>query len=472
MPETLPDPEPVGPATDATLPELAARLLLPFVGEAIGDTDLRRVAADALDFPVPLVRLDESTAVLELFHGPTGSFKDVGARFLARTLAALRGPQDRRVGVLVATSGDTGGAAARAFLGAPGVETVILFPEGRVSPVQLRQMTGAGGNVRAVAVRGSFDDCQRLVKGALGDVELRETVALTTANSINLARFFPQAAYYFHAVARLGDVGLGEVQLGAVGSGGAEPDAIRSAPGSPGPDVVRSAPAIPGPDVVRSAPASPSPDVVRSAPASPSPVVSVPCGNLGNLAAGVLARRLGLPVHRFVAATNTNDAAVRFLATGRMDPVPSRPTLSSAMDISLPSNLERLLHLFGGDVDAMRREVTGSAHDDPSTLEAMRTLRRRTGYLADPHTAVGWLGLEALAREEGLEGRARILVATAHPAKFPDAVERATGERPRPPAVWEVGREGSGPPATLVRIAPDPRELRSLLTDPGPLPSS
>lgn len=448
MPETLPDPEPVGPATDATLPELAARLLLPFVGEAIGDTDLRRVAADALDFPVPLVRLDESTAVLELFHGPTGSFKDVGARFLARTLAALRGPEERRVGVLVATSGDTGGAAARAFLGAPGVETVILFPEGRVSSVQLRQMTGAGANVRAVAVRGSFDDCQRLVKGALGDVELRETVALTTANSINLARFLPQAAYYFHAVARLGEVGLGEVELGGAGPEAAGPDAIRSAPGSP------------------------DPDVVRAALASSGPVVSVPCGNLGNLAAGVLARRLGLPVHRFVAATNTNDAAVRFLATGRIDRVPSRPTLSSAMDISLPSNLERLLHLFGGDVDAMRREVTGSAHDDPSTLEAMRTLRRRTGYLADPHTAVGWLGLEALVREEGLEGRARILVATAHPAKFPDAVERATGERPRPPAVWGVDDEGGDPAATILRIAPDPRELRNLLTDPGPLPSS
>jgi len=242
--------------------------------------------------------------------------------------------------------------------------------------------------MRPLAVRGSFDDCQRLVKEALGDPELRNEMTLSTGNSINLGRLLPQAIYYVSAWTRL-------------------PSSTRGL------------------------------------------VVSVPCGNLGNLTAGVLARRLGLPVTHFVAATNANDTFVRFLASGALEPIPSRPTLSSAMDVTRPSNLERLLHL-AGSVEGLRREVTASAHDDAETLEAIGELQARYGYAADPHTAVGWLALEEARRGGG--GGDAVLLATADPAKFPDAVARATGERPDPRESW-------------ARIASDDPEISTL--EPG-----
>lgn len=380
-----------------SLEEIGLAVLEPFVERAVAASDLRRIVSDALDFPVPLVELDPDTRVMELFHGPTGAFKDVGARFLARLLPALRRSPDERIVVLVATSGDTGGAVAHAFQGVEGVETVVLYPDGRISAVQLGQIAGLGGNVRPVAVRGSFDDCQRLVKAALADPALRDEMTLSTGNSINLGRFLPQAVYYVHAWAR----------------------------------------------------SDPPPERL---------VVSVPCGNLGNLAAGLLAKRIGLPVHRFAGATNANDVFVRFLATGDLDAEPSRPTLSSAMDVTRPSNLERLLHLCDGDVERLRGEVVGSAHDDDETLEAIRSLHRERGYLADPHTAVAWLGLEAV-RERG-EGAAGVFLATADPAKFPDAVERATGIRPEPRRSWSrVDPSAPGVP----RIAPEEGALRAVL---------
>ncbi len=387
----------------ASLATVAVRVLEPLVDGALGRGELERVAADALSFPLPLVSLDRDTRVLELFHGPTGSFKDIGARFLARLLSALRRSEDERIVVLVATSGDTGGAVAHAFHGVDGVETVVLYPEGRVSPVQLGQIVGLGGNVRPVAVEGSFDDCQRLVKEALADEALRERATLTTGNSINLGRFLPQAVYYVHAWTQL----------------------------------------------------EPRPDRL---------VVSVPSGNLGDLSAGVLARRMGLPVDRFVAATNENDAAVRYLESGRLEPAPSRTTLSSAMDVARPSNLARLVHFTGGDLDALRSLVLGSAHDDSGTLAAIAELDAERGYLADPHTAVGWLGLED-ARSRGEDGLGLVL-ATADPAKFPDVVERATGRRPPARPDWLDPREVEERAADVPRLDPERDSLADLVTEP------
>ncbi len=385
----------------ASLGEIAVSVLGPFVAEAVARADLERIVGDALDFPLPLVELEPDTRILELFHGPTGAFKDVGARFLARLLPALRRSPDERIVVLVATSGDTGGAVAHAFHGVEGVETVVLYPDGRISAVQLGQIAGLGGNVRPVAVRGSFDDCQRLVKAALADTGIRDAMTLSTGNSINLARLLPQAVYYVHAWAGL----------------------------------------------------DPPPDRL---------LVSVPCGNLGNLAAGLLAKRMGLPVHRFVGATNANDVFVRFLESGEVEAEPSRPTLSSAMDVTRPSNLERLLHLCGGDLERLRGEVTGSAHDDAETVDAMRALQRRFGYLADPHTAVGWLGLEAV--RERYRGASGLVLSTADPAKFPDAVEEATGARPSPREGWaRIDPES----ADVTRIEPEEEALREILLRPA-----
>jgi len=394
VPEVVPRLEPgtFEALRGAPLGRIGATVLAPFVGDALEAPELEAIVAEALSFPLPLVELEPGVRVLELFHGPTGSFKDVGARFLARLLSALRREPGERIVVLVATSGDTGGAVAHAFHGVEGVETVVLFPEGRISPVQLGQIAGLGGNVRPLAVRGSFDDCQRLVKEALGDPELRNEMTLSTGNSINLGRLLPQAIYYVSAWTRL-------------------PSSTRGL------------------------------------------VVSVPCGNLGNLTAGVLARRLGLPVTHFVAATNANDTFVRFLASGALEPIPSRPTLSSAMDVTRPSNLERLLHL-AGSVEGLRREVTASAHDDAETLEAIGELQARYGYAADPHTAVGWLALEEARRGGG--GGDAVLLATADPAKFPDAVARATGERPDPRESW-------------ARIASDDPEISTLEPEEGAL---
>lgn len=385
--------------------QVAATVLAPLLSDALEPEQLRRVASTSLDFPFPLVEVNDGTRILELFHGPTGSFKDVGARFLARLLSELRRDDEERMVVLVATSGDTGGAVADAFHGVEGVETLVLYPEGRVSPVQLGQIVGLGGNVRPVAVRGSFDDCQRLLKEALADASLRERVTLTTGNSINLGRFLPQVVYYAHAWSRL----------------------------------------------------DPRPDRL---------VVSVPSGNLGNLSAGVLAHRMGLPVHRFVAATNANDVAVRYLETGEVRGGPSRTTLSSAMDVARPSNLERLVHFTGGDRERLRRLVAGSAHDDRQTLEAMARLWREDGYLADPHTAVGWLGLDARRSKGAIPGEG-IVLSTADPAKFPDVVERATGRLPSPRSDWLDPEEVEERAAAVPRVDPGDGSLAALIQESG-----
>ena len=390
------------------------------VGDEVPPEKLRAIIEDAFDFPVPLVRLDERVTVLELFHGPTLAFKDFGARFMARLMShfVCKGTRGELSGdggeyvVLVATSGDTGGAVAHGFLGVPGIRVVVLYPSGQVSEVQEKQLTTLGGNITAVEVAGSFDECQRMVKRALADPELRTHRRLTSANSINIARLLPQSFYYFYGFAQ-----------GVARRNGAGP-----------------------------------------VPTGNAPVVfSVPSGNFGNLTAGLLARRMGLPVARFVAATNANDAVPCYLATGKFAPLPSRPTMSSAMDVGNPSNFARLLELYGPwreeGLERMRAEIWGSRHSDEETKQAIARCWQQHGYLLDPHSAVGWLGLEAFCREHAAPVQG-IVLATAHPAKFAPIVERAAGTTvPMPARI----REALSKDKKAVSLGNDYELLRSLL---------
>jgi threonine synthase len=371
------------------------------------------VAEQALDFPVPLVRIKERLFVLELFRGPTLAFKDVGARFMARLMDHYRKEEDAPLTILTATSGDTGGAVAHAFLGLPGVRVVILFPDGKVTPRQERQFSTLGENVRAVAVRGDFDDCQRLAKAAFGDEELREATALTSANSINVGRLLPQTFYYFHAWAQLATSADEFRPHSAAGTGTA-----------------------------------------------PHLLFSVPSGNFGNLAAGLMAKAMGLPGSRFLAATNANDGFVQYLRTGRFTPTPSVRTLSTAMDVGNPSNLARILHLYGEDVGRLREDLRGRSVSDEETLACIRRTFHEAGYVLDPHSAVGYAALEAeLAARPEVTG---VLLATAHPAKFAEVVEPALGQSlPVPP---ELARCLEGE-RKVVPLEPDSGALRDLLLE-------
>lgn len=345
------------------LAEVAEGVLAPYLDE-IPTPARRALLAAALDFPIPLVEVTPGRHLLELFHGPTLAFKDVGARVLARLLAHFRGDERRPVTVLVATSGDTGGAVADAFHGVAGTRVAVLYPRGQVSALQERQMATLGGNVTAFAVDGTFDDCQRMVKEAFADVDLVRDLALTSANSINIGRLLPQIVYYVHGLAQL-------------------------------------------------------------PPAAPPPVVVVPSGNLGNVTAGLLARRMGLEMASLVAATNANDAFPEYLATGRARPRPSLRTIANAMDVGAPSNLERLRALTGDDVAALRRELQATPHDDDTIRHTVRNVHDRHGVLLDPHTAVGWSALDHLAPPPTVPG---IVLATAHPAKFGRELTPLVGE--------------------------------------------
>ena len=394
--EMLPDAA-VSRLIGTTLHDTALLLARHLMGDELDEDRLASIVEGALDFPIPLKRFDEQTFVLELFHGPTLAFKDVGARFMARLMAAFRSESDPPLTVLTATSGDTGGAVASAFLDVPGIRVVVLYPEGQVSPLQERQFTTLGGNVTAVAVAGTFDDCQRMAKEALASEELRRETPLTSANSINVGRLLPQIFYYFHAWTQLAD---------------------------------------------------PAADVL----------VAVPSGNFGNLTAGLMAKRLGLPVARFVAATNVNDVVPRFLDTGRFQPLASVRTISTAMDVGDPSNFSRMDTLFGGDAAKMREVVVGSAHTDEDTRGAIARVHEAHGYVLDPHSAVGYLGLEAArTRRPGTVG---IVLATAHPAKFAATVEPMIGRSIEVPE--RLARLLKGESRTT-RIEPDTKQLGRLL---------
>ncbi len=402
LPEAL---QPLSPAAVSQLrgapwEHIAFALARHLLQGELPDARLEPVVRDALDFPIPLVRLADRLSVLELFHGPTLAFKDVGARFMAHLMAVFQGDDERRpLTVLVATSGDTGSAVAHAFLRVPRARVVVLYPSGKVSPLQERQFTTLGGNITALAVTGTFDDCQRLVKEAFADLDLRKArnLRLTSGNSINIGRLLPQIFYYFHAWAQL--------------------------------------------------------------PEPPSRlIISVPSGNFGNLAAGLMAQRLGLPVTRFVAATNLNDVVPEYLASGSFRPRPSVTTISSAMDVGNPSNFARLLALYHGDLERLRADVLGLRCTDEETRAAIRRAFTEWSYLLDPHSAVASLGLR-----RGMADRlapAGIFLATAHPAKFAAVVEpligRAVPVPERLAACWK--RE-----PVVTRIGKSLAELKEVL---------
>jgi threonine synthase len=400
----LPDPIPAVEASDwAALRDRPLIEAATFIGRRLFGGDVAAPVLDALiaramDFPVPLVRLTERVWALELYHGPTGAFKDVGARVMAGLLDALIPEDGDPLTILTATSGDTGGAVADAFFGRERFRVVVLYPEGQVSTLQERQFTTLGGNVIAVRVSGTFDDCQRLVKAAFTDRALRERCRLTSANSINVGRLLPQVFYYTHWWARLD-------------------------------------------------------------PALSTPVVSVPCGNFGNLTAGLIARRLGVPIGPFIAVTNANDVVPEYFRTGRFVPRASRRTISNAMDVGNPSNFARVRALYRDDVTALRRDVSAESFDDDATRGAIRDVYQRHGYVMDPHSAVAYLGLEAtLAARPDTGG---VFLATAHPAKFREVVEPVIG-CPVPLPERLAARLSQEP--TVRRIRPAMADLLELLT--------
>ncbi len=393
-------------------PTLAEQLALRLFEPSIGSETVRQIVANAFDFPAPLVPLGENTWILELFHGPTGSFKDFGARFLACLLSVLRDPEEGPVVILVATSGDTGGAVAHAVRGLEGVRAMVLFPKDWLSAVQLRQIEepAVGDNsdhegVIPVEVDGTFDDCQRMVKEVLSEPGQGIRSILTSANSVNIGRLLPQAFYYAH--------GWNSLPPGA----------------------------------------------------RKSPAVSVPTGNLGNLTAGVIARRMGIPLGHFMAASNANAAMTRFLEAGTLPSGPSMKTVASAMDVARPSNLERLVSIFDGNVSALQRWISPTRHEDADVLEAMGRVHDEFGYILDPHSAVGHLGLEWYRRDR--PETAGLILATADPAKFPDTVRGATGHEPSERSDWHLSddreRDASARDSQTVRLGPDPDRLRELL---------
>lgn len=353
-----------------SLSEIAVRLFQHMVGDEFDAEVLEPLVRDALNFPAPVVRVTERMSVLELFHGPTLAFKDFGARFLARLFGSLLAERGDHATILVATSGDTGSAVAQGFFGVPRVRVVVLYPAGKVSAFQEAQMATLGGNVSAVRVPGTFDDCQRMVKQAFGDERLA-SLHLSSANSINVGRLLPQAVYYFAAA-------LSEPRD------------------------------------------------------STAPVFSVPSGNLGNLTAGVLATRLGLEVSRFISATNVNDVLPEYLRTEVYRARPSVPTISNAMDVGDPSNFARLSQLYEGSAAALRAAIDGVAVTEAETRATIREVYARTGYVLDPHGAVGWAAAERAASNRTDAGPT-IVLATAHPAKFGRVIAEELGFEPALP---------------------------------------
>src|SRR5690606_30988355 len=345
--------------------EIAFEAIKQFVLPEIPEDVLKTIVEETLAFDFPVVTLNENISTLELFHGPTMAFKDVGARFMARCLGYFNQENTSDVTVLVATSGDTGGAVANGFLGVKGVNVVILYPSGKVSDIQEKQLTTLGQNITALEVDGVFDDCQTLVKQAFLDADLDEKLLLTSANAINIARWIPQCLYYFYAFSRL-------------------PKAHKKV------------------------------------------VFAVPSGNFGNIGAGILAQQMGLPIERFVAATNVNKVVPDFLKGEAFAAKPSIQTLSNSMDVGNPSNFPRLLSLYGGDGDKFRENVKGYFYTDERTLQAIQAVKSK-GYTLDPHGAVGYLGLKDFMEEN--PDYAGVFLETAHPGKFRDVVEEALGEK-------------------------------------------
>ena len=353
-----------------TFREIACEVADAFFGEDVPREDLHKIVCDTLSFDVPAVRVTDRIYSLELFHGPTLAFKDVGARFMARLLGYFNakgqqaGDAKGRVNVLVATSGDTGSAVANGFLGVPGIHVYVLYPKGKVSPIQECQFTTLGQNITALEVDGVFDDCQALVKSAFMDAELNAHMKLTSANSINVARFLPQSFYYFYAYAQMKKLGLAD-EL----------------------------------------------------------VVCVPSGNFGNICSALFGVKMGLPIKRFIAANNANDIFYNYLQTGRYEPKASVQTIANAMDVGDPSNFARIYELYHKDHAAICRDISGATYSDEQIAQTMRECLEQTGYQLDPHGACGYRALQEGLREQ----ETGIFLETAHPAKFKGVVDSICG---------------------------------------------
>ena len=354
--------------------EIAFRIIKPYVGDTIPAEKLFTIVSETVNFPIPLVQVTGTIHSLELFHGPTLAFKDIGARFMSRCLGHFLKDNERKVTVLVATSGDTGGAVANGFYGVDGVEVVILYPSGKVSPVQEKQLTTPGKNIHALEVEGTFDDCQSMVKQAFADPVLNKKMFLTSANSINVARWLPQQFYYFFAFKQWSH---------------------------------------------------------KDQP----PVVCVPSGNFGNICAGILANTSGLPINHFIAAGNINEVVSNYLETQELIPKQAQPTLSNAMDVGHPSNFVRILEIFQHRFPHIKEKLSSYRITDAETLETIKSVFEKYNYLLDPHGAVGFLALERYLQTH--KSAAGIFLETAHPVKFPDAVEQMTGQRIPVPAALE-----------------------------------
>ncbi|MBN2742979.1 MAG: threonine synthase [Marinilabiliaceae bacterium] len=348
-----------------SLPEIAFETLKPFFCPDIDETHFASLVADALNFEIPVKHISANIHTLELFHGPTCAFKDVGARFMARILGEFVKGMDKEINILVATSGDTGSAVANGFYKVPGINVFVLYPKGLVSDVQEKQFTTLGHNITAIEVNGTFDDCQRMVKEAFMDAELNSKMVLTSANSINLARLLPQSVYYHYGYAQLKAQGKDDV------------------------------------------------------------VMCVPSGNFGNITAALVAARMGLPVKRFIAATNANDVVPQYLVNGKYQPRKSVATIANAMDVGDPSNFVRIENLFEHQYEKVKANIEACSFTDEEIRATMKRVFEKTGYILDPHGATGYEALERMLQpsENGL------FMETAHPAKFPEVVEPVIGQK-------------------------------------------
>ncbi len=347
--------------------EIAIEVCKALIGEDVPEEEIKKIIDDVITFEAPVLAVEGNIYVLELFHGPSLAFKDFGARFMARLMSYfLSQEKSKEINILVATSGDTGSAVAQGFLNMPGIRITILYPTGKVSDIQEKQLTTLGQNITALEIDGVFDDCQRLVKEAFLDAELNSAMNLSSANSINISRLIPQTFYYFWAYAQLKKTG--------------------------------------------------------------KPLVfCVPSGNFGNLCGGLIAKKMGLPVEKFVAATNANDIIPKYLKTGAFTPRPSVSTISNAMDVGNPSNYQRLVDLYGDVFDDVKKDIVGKSYTDAETNSAMTQVYKNTNYVLDPHGAVAYLGIKEYLQESGTSANG-VFLATAHPTKFLDVVEVAIGK--------------------------------------------
>ena len=368
FPEIIPfvDKDLISNIDSYTNEEIAFRIIAPYVGNGIPEDRLWNIVKETVNFEIPLVKVNDTISSLELFHGPTLAFKDVGARFMSRCLGYFVQGDSRKVTVLVATSGDTGGAVANGFYNVEGVEVVILYPSGKVSPVQEKQLTTPGKNIHALEVKGTFDDCQQMVKQAFADKELTDKLFLTSANSINVARWLPQQFYYFYAYKQWEE---------------------------------------------------------KNNP----PVISVPSGNFGNICAGILAMQSGLPVKHFIAACNVNDIVSEYLQTQELQPKQAVATLSNAMDVGNPSNFVRILEIFKHQFPLLKNMLSAYTITDAETVSTIREVYEKYNYILDPHGAVGFLSLHRYLFDH--PGQTGLFLETAHPVKFPEAVESSIGKR-------------------------------------------